>query len=60
MFNHDVVHLAVRTESMAKLTVLTQAQSGQGTVPPGEESAARAMSVQSPQAYGTEDIFAAG
>lgn len=34
LFNHDIIHLAERTASMAKVVVLTEAQSGQGTVPP--------------------------
>ena len=33
LFNQDIIHLAENTRSMSKVVVLTQAQSGQGTVP---------------------------
>jgi lipoprotein-anchoring transpeptidase ErfK/SrfK len=35
LFNQDIIHLAENTRSMAKVVVLTQAQSGAGTTPPG-------------------------
>lgn len=36
LFNQDIIHLAEQTDSMTKVIVLTEAQSGKGTVPPGE------------------------
>lgn len=35
LFNQDIIHLAERTDSMAAVIVLSQAQSGMGTTPPG-------------------------
>ncbi|RJK97468.1 L,D-transpeptidase [Paracoccus aestuarii] len=35
LFNQDIIHLAERTRSMARVVVLTEAQSGMGTTPPG-------------------------
>lgn len=60
LFNQDIIHLAERTDSMAKVIVLTQAQSGQGTVPPGTASAPETPSESSSEAYGVDDISAAG
>lgn len=34
LFNQDIIHLASQTDSMTKVVVLTEAQSGKGTVPP--------------------------
>lgn len=36
LFNQDIIHLAEQTGSMTKVIVLTEAESGKGTVPPGE------------------------
>ena len=36
LFNQDIIHLAENTDSMTKVVVLTQDQSGQGTTPPGQ------------------------
>ncbi len=60
LFNHDIIHLAERTDSMAKVIVLTQAQSGQGTVPPGTASAPQVSADQLSNAYAVEDISSAG
>ena len=35
LFNQDIIHLAENTDSMTRVVVLTQEQSGQGTTPPG-------------------------
>ena len=34
LFNQDIIHLAEQTDSMTKVIVLTEAESGKGTVPP--------------------------
>ncbi|MBE9639248.1 L,D-transpeptidase [Salipiger mangrovisoli] len=39
LFNQDIIHLASKTDSMTKVMVLTEAQSGRGTVPPLAEAA---------------------
>jgi lipoprotein-anchoring transpeptidase ErfK/SrfK len=36
LFNQDIVDLAAQVDSMAKVIVLTEAESGKGTVPPGQ------------------------
>lgn len=36
LFNQDIIHLAGQVQSGAKVVVLTEDQSGQGTVPPGQ------------------------
>lgn len=36
LFNQDIIHLAAQTGSMTKVIVLTEAESGKGTVPPGQ------------------------
>ncbi|RDW11956.1 L,D-transpeptidase, partial [Paracoccus thiocyanatus] len=36
LFNQDIIHLAEQTDSMTKVIVLTRAESGKGTVPPGQ------------------------
>lgn len=36
LFNQDIIHLADQTDSMTKVIVLTKAESGKGTVPPGQ------------------------
>ncbi len=36
LFNQDIIHLASRTDSMTKVVVLSEAESGKGTVPPGQ------------------------
>lgn len=42
LFNQDIIHLAENTRSMAKVVVLTRAQSGTGTTPPGTNPASTA------------------
>ena len=53
LFNQDIIHLAERTDSMAKVIVLSQAQSGMGTTPPGT-AAPQALAITAP--YQTTDI----
>lgn len=36
LFNQDIIHLAEQTDSMTKVIVLGEAESGKGTVPPGQ------------------------
>ena len=36
LFNQDIIHLANQTDSMTKVIVLSEAESGKGTVPPGQ------------------------
>ncbi|MCQ0971948.1 L,D-transpeptidase [Paracoccus sp. TK19116] len=36
LFNQDIIHLAEQTDSMTKVIVLTEQESGKGTVPPGQ------------------------
>lgn len=36
LFNQDIIHLANKTDSMTKVIVLSEAESGKGTMPPGE------------------------
>ena len=36
LFNQDIIHLAEQTGSMTKVIVLSEAESGKGTVPPGQ------------------------
>lgn len=52
LFNQDIIHLAENTRSMAKVVVLSQAQSGMGTRPPGTAPAP----VASTATYDTADI----
>lgn len=58
LFNQDIIHLAERTDSMAKVIVLTRAQSGQGTVPPGTASPQKVPSGS--ETYAVDDISGAG
>ena len=39
LFNQDIIHLAENTDSMTRVVVLTEAQSGQGTAPPAADQA---------------------
>lgn len=39
LFNQDIIHLAGNTDSMTKIVVLPQAQSGRGTTPPAAAQA---------------------
>jgi len=39
LFNQDIIHLAENTDSMTRVVVLTEAQSGQGTTPPATDQA---------------------
>ena len=48
LFNQDIIHLADQTNSMAKVIVLSEAQSGQGTVPPGQAPQVMAASTPDP------------
>ena len=36
LFNQDIIHLAEQTDSMTRVIVLSAAESGKGTVPPGQ------------------------
>lgn len=36
LFNQDIIHLAEQTGSMTRVIVLSEAESGKGTVPPGQ------------------------
>lgn len=36
LFNQDIIHLAEQTGSMTKVIVLSEAESGKGTAPPGQ------------------------
>lgn len=36
LFNQDIIHLAENTGSMTKVIVLSEAESGKGTLPPGQ------------------------
>lgn len=39
LFNQDIIHLAENTDSMTRVVVLTEAQSGLGTTPPAIDQA---------------------
>ncbi|MCG6112396.1 MAG: L,D-transpeptidase [Paracoccus sp.] len=56
LFNQDIIHLAERTNSMAKIIVPTQAQTGQGTIPPEVGGIPEIAAGATPASYGVANI----